>query len=185
MPKLDYLFLYTLCTPGIRHSFGILLSKMPSYYIGHCNRQEYNLFRSQTLRQEMDEGEPTYEATVQLNKQLVTDKVLEGRKATNSEKDLQSFATRFAALGKRSHDKTSALYTILLNLAQTTMDEVNDDITDANTKVDQTTMAERFPQVKQDFHNAKVFKNLMGSVCFLYLQNWGLLYERWIALSTG
>jgi hypothetical protein len=105
----------------------------------------------------MDDGEPKYEATVQLNKQLVTDSVLEGRKVANSEKELQSFATKLAVLGKHYHDKKSALYTILLNITQTTMDDVQDDINEADTKVEQTTLAGRFPQVKQDFQNAKVF----------------------------
>ena len=104
----------------------------------------------------MDEGEPRYEATVKLNSQLVTDHVLEGRKASNSEKEIQSFATRFAALGKRYQDKNSALYTLLLSLTETTMDEVKDDINEAETKVEQAILAARFPQVKQDFQNAKV-----------------------------
>ena len=108
----------------------------------------------------MDAGEPKYDATVVLNQQLVNDRVLEGRKATNSEKELQSFATRYAAIGKHYHDKRMALYTVLLNLAEVTMDEVEDDITEANTKVEQTRLAERFPQVKQDFQNAKVIESM-------------------------
>jgi hypothetical protein len=119
----------------------------------------------QALREELDEGEPKYDITVQLNKQLMSDNVLEGRKATSSEKDLQSFATRFATLGKRAQDKKSALYTILLSLIQSTMDEVENDLTEANTKVDQTVLSERFPQVKQDFHNAKVFTIFRLGAC--------------------
>ena len=110
----------------------------------------------------MDVGEPKYDATVVLNQQLVNDRVLEGRKATNSEKELQSFATRYATIGKHYHDKRMALYTVLLNLAEVTMDEVEDDITEADKKVDQTRLAERFPQVKQDFQNAKVIGSMGG-----------------------
>ena len=124
----------------------------------------------------MDEGEPKYDVTVQLNEQLLSDNVLEGRKATNSEKDLQTFATRFAALGKRYQDKKSALYIILLNRTQSTMDEVQDDITEANTKVEQAILSERFPQVKQDFQNAKVFGLQKFVLTCLFVQFLACLY---------
>ncbi|XP_028414728.1 nuclear anchorage protein 1-like isoform X2 [Dendronephthya gigantea] len=117
------------------------------------------------LLEDLNEGESKYDSVLQLNKQLISDNVLEGRKASSSEKDLQSFATRFAVVGKRVHDKNGALYIILLNLAQTTMDEAGDNIAEMDEKVEQTNMAERFPQIKQDFQNAKSVKDEVDDFC--------------------
>lgn len=61
----------------------------------------------QGLEKDLEDGGPEYQETVKLNQQLVIEKVLEGRKAASSEKEVQTFNNRHAGLQKRVQDKNN------------------------------------------------------------------------------
>lgn len=71
-------------------------------YFGELNKSRWRTldkFIPKVLQEEIYDGEPNYDGTIKLNKELVDNDVLQGRKASSSEKELQAFAARFAALG--------------------------------------------------------------------------------------
>lgn len=113
-------------------------------------------FNNQSLREELDDGEKTYETTVELNQQLLADNVSFGWRFVSNEKEMQAFATRLSALRKRHNDKKDVLYILLLNLSQTKLDDVDKNTAEFEKEIEFITMSDKYPHVEYDFQNVKV-----------------------------